>query len=100
MKTSIKIPPKPTMIQDLGMLFPTEKSKQKNHYGLFKCSCGKEYRAILTTVKKGTSKSCGCFNTKTNTKQKYIGQYSEKIDAAKAYDSYIVSNKLEHTKNF
>ncbi len=29
-----------------------------------------------------------------------IGYYSNKIDAAKGYDSYIIDNNLEHTRNF
>ncbi len=29
-----------------------------------------------------------------------IGSFIDKIDAAKAYDNYIISNNLEHTKNF
>ncbi len=30
----------------------------------------------------------------------YIGIYLTKIEAAKAYDAYVIKNNLEHTKNF
>ena len=29
-----------------------------------------------------------------------VGAFIDKIQAAKAYDQYIVDNNLEHTKNF
>jgi len=52
---------KPILIKDLGMLYPTENSKKKSHYGIFKCQyCGKEFRATLGHVKRGNTKSCGC----------------------------------------
>ncbi len=34
-----------------------------------------------------------------NGKQKYLGRYNNIKEAAKAYDSYIIINNLEHTKN-
>ena len=51
---------KPILLEDLGMRFPTENSKQKARYGLFKCFCGNEFEAIIASVKKGNTKSCGC----------------------------------------
>ena len=51
----------PILIKDLGTMYPTEKSKQKSHYGLFKCQyCGKEFKTRLADVKNGTTRSCGC----------------------------------------
>ena len=29
----------------------------------------------------------------------FLGSYNTQIEAAKAYDSYVISNKLEHTIN-
>ena len=29
-----------------------------------------------------------------------IGRFFDKVEAAKAYDNYIINNNLEHTKNF
>ena len=51
----------PILIEDLGTEYPTENSKQKSHYGLFKCQyCDKEYKTILSCVRRGESRSCGC----------------------------------------
>ena len=52
----------PILIKDLGMEYPTEISKRKGHYGIFKCPyCGKEFKAVLANVKRENTKSCGCF---------------------------------------
>ena len=51
---------KPILLEDLGMKFPTENSKQKARYGLFKCFCGNEFEVIVYTVRNGHTKSCGC----------------------------------------
>ena len=54
--------PKPTLLKDLGMMFHTENSNQKSHYGIFKCGlCGTEFKTILNSVKNGNTKSCGCY---------------------------------------
>lgn len=37
---------------------------------------------------------------RVNRKYVYIGSFTDLIDAAKAYDKYIIDNNLEHTKNF
>ena len=55
--------PKPILIEDLGMMYPTEKSKQKTRFGIYKCSfCGTKFKAIINLVKRGNTKSCGCYN--------------------------------------
>lgn len=33
-------------------------------------------------------------------KIKYLGSFVNKIEAAEAYDNYVIANNLEHTKNF
>ena len=33
-------------------------------------------------------------------KKIYLGCFSDKIEAAKAYDKYVINNNLEHTRNF
>jgi hypothetical protein len=63
MKT-IENPTKPVLIKDLGIQYPTEKSKQKKRFGLYKCNCGSEFRAEVNNVKNGTTKSCGCYMIK------------------------------------
>ena len=52
----------PVLIEDLGMLYPTEKSKRKIRYGLYKCYCGKEFAAQSDNIKSGHTKSCGCYS--------------------------------------
>ena len=55
--------PKPILIEDLGMMFPTKNSKQKTRFGIYKCGfCGTEFKIILNSVKRGNTKSCGCYN--------------------------------------
>ena len=57
--------PKPTLIEDLGMMFHTEKSKQRRGFGIYKCGfCGTEFKTMLHNVKRGTTKSCGCYTKK------------------------------------
>jgi hypothetical protein len=54
-----------TFIKDLGMMYPKEDSKQKRHYGLYKCGlCGNEFRTQINNVKNGNTKSCGCYTKK------------------------------------
>ena len=54
---------KPILLEDLGFLYPNENSKQKSHYGIFKCGfCGEEFRAQINSVKNGNTKSCGCYS--------------------------------------
>ena len=56
----------PSLLEDLGMLYPTKNSKKKKRYGIFQCQhCGKEFKTILASVKKGHTKSCGCFHGNT-----------------------------------
>ena len=51
----------PILLEDLGMKFPTEKSKKKSRYGLYQCQyCGKEFETQVQDVKSGRTKSCGC----------------------------------------
>ena len=55
----------PFLLEDLGMRYPTEKSKRKYRYGLYLCQyCGKEFEAQIHDVKSGRTKSCGCQSNK------------------------------------
>ena len=52
-----------TVIQDLGMMYPTENSNKKSRYGLYKCGfCGTEFKACTSNIKNGSTKSCGCYH--------------------------------------
>lgn len=53
MEVSVKL------IEDLGMLYPTSKSKKKAHYGLFECThCLKHFKSNMYAVKKNNQKYC------------------------------------------
>lgn len=54
--------PKPSLIEDLGMIFATENSKKKARYGIYKCGfCGTEFKTRTFAVVRGHTKSCGCY---------------------------------------
>ena len=48
------------LLEDLGMIYPTETSNKKRRYGLYKCVCGNEFNSQIQDVKSGKTKSCGC----------------------------------------
>ena len=62
------------LIEDLGMKFPTNKSKHKARFGLFKCFCGKEFETQTQYIKSGHTQSCGCL------KSKRLKQYNTEIN--------------------
>lgn len=51
----------PILLEDLGMRYPTEKSKRKFRYGLYKCQyCGRSFTTRMQSVYSGATKSCKC----------------------------------------
>jgi hypothetical protein len=60
MNTQSHMLPTPVFIKYLGMMFPTETSKRKVRYGLYKCHCGIEFKTQTPNIKSGNCKSCGC----------------------------------------
>ena len=51
----------PKLIKDLGMRYPTEKSKYKSRYGLYECQyCGKEWETLTNHINSKSTKGCGC----------------------------------------
>lgn len=59
--------PKPILIEDLGMIYPTEKSKQKRRFGAYKCGfCGTNFKANTYEISIGNTKSCGCYRKKVS----------------------------------
>ena len=53
----------PRLIEDLGMLYPTENSTRKYRYGLYECQyCGNAWEVITSRINTGHTKSCGCLN--------------------------------------
>jgi hypothetical protein len=55
-------PSTPALIKDLGILFTNDTSKQKRHFGLYKCQCGNEFITLFSSTKNGHTNSCGCYN--------------------------------------
>lgn len=55
------------LIKDLGQQFQTCNSKRKYRFGIYKCSCGIEFKARTNTVVSGHTKSCGCHKIKVST---------------------------------
>jgi hypothetical protein len=63
MSEEIEDLPKPILIKNLGMMFPTEKSKERRRYGIYKCGfCGTNFKASTSNISTGNTKSCGCYN--------------------------------------
>ena len=58
----------PILLQDLGMLLPTEKSKYKARVGIYKCKCGNTFKSMTHHIKSGRTKSCGCYKAEIKTK--------------------------------
>ena len=54
--------PKPVLIEDLGLMFATEKSKIRTRFGIYRCGfCGTNFKACISNVKIDNIKSCGCY---------------------------------------
>lgn len=51
----------PILLDDLGTKYPTEKSKEKKRYGLYRCMCGADFVSECAKIKSGNTKSCGCY---------------------------------------
>lgn len=49
-------------LKDLGYLYPTQTSKQKKKFGLYRCYCGETFKAQIQSVKTNHTKSCGCLS--------------------------------------
>lgn len=60
----------PILIEDLGMIFYSETSKQKRRYGLYRCECGVEFKTRTDNIKNGHTNSCGCYKKKVASKLK------------------------------
>ena len=55
----------PILLEDLGMRFATEKSKEKKRYGLYQCQyCGASFKGMVSHIRTGHKRSCGCQSTK------------------------------------
>ena len=52
------------IVEDLGYIFPTKKSKVKARYAMFKCECGNVFRCVPRAVAIKSQVSCGCHKAK------------------------------------
>ena len=60
MEKEVKL--KPILIEDLGMMFHTESSKERKRFGIYKCGfCGTNFKANTNDINRGYIKSCGCY---------------------------------------
>jgi hypothetical protein len=49
------------MVENLGMLSPTVKSKRKNRFAIYECPiCRRHFKTQIALIKSGNTKSCGC----------------------------------------
>lgn len=52
---------KPKLIGETYLKKPTETSRQRCKYGIYRCQyCGKEFECVSQSIKSGNTKSCGC----------------------------------------
>ena len=57
----------PKLIKDLGMRYPTEKSKHRRRYGLFECQyCKNEFECQIPNIESRHTRSCGCQSARYN----------------------------------
>jgi hypothetical protein len=57
------------LIQELGSRKPTINSNYTKKYGLYECDCGNQFEAIIASIKKGNTNSCGCLRKRTTSEQ-------------------------------
>ena len=89
MEENIEKDMSPKLIQDLGIMFASEGSKERRRYGLYKCGhCGEEFKAKTTRIKSGVIKSCGCL----------VGEYNE-MKKHRFYATYRNMMKRCYTKS-
>ena len=70
---------KPRLIEDLGIR-RKEGKVGAYRYGLFECQyCNKEFEAQSNDIKKGNTKSCGCFATHGLTYNKFYNTWNNMI---------------------
>ena len=103
MKDVVEDLPKPILIEDLGRIFPTENSKQKTRFGVYKCGfCGTKFKANTNDIKSKNTKSCRCYSKRrTSETHKTHGLIGTKLYTIWANIKDRVSNlKTFHYINY
>lgn len=77
-----------------GNLRWASKNTQAHNTKLIRTTNKSGYRGVISTKTGKFSASIG-----VNSKKIHLGTYITALDAAKAYDQYIIDNDLEHTQN-
>ena len=72
MKTVFKDIKQPTLVRDLGMIYPSETYKRKYRVGLYKCQCGNEFKARSDAVNSNNTLSCGCIKQNISKNKLYF----------------------------
>ena len=86
----------PKLIGETYLRKPSENSRQKEKYGLYKCQyCGKEWEVMIKSIKNGNTKSCGCLNGDAHglTSHRFYKTWKHMVDRCnnpkiKAYKDY------------
>ena len=67
----------PLLVTDLGMMYANPTSKNKTRYGIYKCECGTEFKAMTVHINNGHTKSCGCFQKRVLSEIRTIHKSSQ-----------------------
>ena len=87
----------PVLVEDLGMMYQTNKSNKKTHLAIYECGyCKTKFRTRMSHIKSGQTTSCGCrkSNIKHNkSKTKLYGVWNTMVQRTtnknvKSYSSY------------
>lgn len=57
-------PKTPILISDIYKKYPTPTAEHKRKYGIYKCSCGKDFEVLVYSIESGKTLSCGCYSKK------------------------------------
>ena len=49
------------LVEDLGIMYSNGTNGYKARFGIYKCFCGKEFKANTYSITKGNTSSCGCY---------------------------------------
>ena len=74
----------------------TDKSTQVRNTRRIQSNNTTGYRGVSFTKSRNTYQT----SISVNNKRRHLGYFDNALEAAKAYDKYVIDNNLEHTKNF
>ena len=89
--------PEHILIENLGALYPTENSKKRVTYGIYKCGfCGNEFKAKAYMIKSKKVQSCGCYQ-----RQKLIARNTTHgLNGTRIYNIWLgIKDRILKPKN-